>query len=390
MRVLLSCLQSPKRHPIPAYDFWRTYFVCGCDEAGIEYLEVPDVDWAEGLVYPEGNELFAWRARTWEKVLAFARSEHARKPIDFFLGYLFPKQVEPAAITELQHLGLPCVNFFCDNIREFRRVPHEFRPFNLHWVPEFEALPMYRQAGLPHLHAPMPCWIPRELRRVPAIETEPPTFIGSADILRRELLGRAWQAGADFVVRGPGWGAGSQSEVRPHASVRAAGNFLVNQWNLVRTHGVTALVHKLENHLRPLVLPPAPSLRLRPAVFGPDYLQVTREAAVTIGVNRVPTALTSNHHPLTYSRLRDLEAPMLGACYLTEWTAGLGELYELGTEIETYRTPEELAAKLGELQRDPARRRGLRERGQRRALEQHGVARSLKRVAAQVRGKRRI
>jgi spore maturation protein CgeB len=113
-----------------------------------------------------------------------------------------------------------------------------------------------------------------------------------------------------------------------------------------------------------------------------------REAAVTIGVNRVPTARASNHRPLTYSRLRDLEAPMVGACYLTEWTAGLGELYELGTEIEAYKTPEELAAKLEALKRDPARRRGLRKRGQRRALEDHGVARSLKRIVHQLIGTR--
>ena len=38
---------------------------------------------------------------------------------------------------------------------------------------------------------------------------------------------------------------------------------------------------------------------------------------------------------------------MLGACYLTEWTAGLEHMYELGKEIETYRTPEELTASSG-------------------------------------------
>ena len=57
MRVLLSCLQSQKRHPLPAYDFWRPYFVEGCREAGIECLEVPGVDWAEGVVYPPGANL---------------------------------------------------------------------------------------------------------------------------------------------------------------------------------------------------------------------------------------------------------------------------------------------------------------------------------------------
>lgn len=78
---------------------------------------------------------------------------------------------------------------------------------------------------------------------------------------------------------------------------------------------------------------------------------------------------------------------MVGACYLTEWTAGLEELYDLGTEIETYRTPDELVGKVRELQRDRARRRVLRQRGQQRALGEHSVARSLKRIAQRLTGK---
>lgn len=390
MRILLSCLQSLRRHPIAAYDFWRLYFVEGCREAGIEHVEVPDVDWAEGLVYPPGDELRAWRARTWETVLAFANHEHGRQRIDFLLCYLYPNQVEPAAIADLQRLGIPCVNFFCDNVREFRRVPDEYRSFALHWVPEFEALPLYRRAGLPHLHAPMPCWVPPELRSVPATESEPPTFIGSADILRRDLLGHALQAGADFVVRGPGWATQSVTGSALAPPLRSPRTVLANQWNMMCAHGVAALVHKLENRLRPLSPPPIQAGRVLPFLSQAEYVRVSREAMVTIGVNRVPTARTSNHHPLTYSRLRDLEAPMLGSCYLTEWTAGLCELYELGKEIETYRTAEELAVKVTELKKDLARRRELRKRGQRRALADHSVASSLKRISQQVTGLPRL
>jgi spore maturation protein CgeB len=103
---------------------------------------------------------------------------------------------------------------------------------------------------------------------------------------------------------------------------------------------------------------------------------------VTIGVNRVPTANRSPYRPLVYSRLRDIEAPMLGACYLTEWTEGLEHMYELGKEIETYRTAEELTTKLSELRLDPERRSAMRERAQRRALSDHSVARSIARIGA--------
>jgi hypothetical protein len=385
MRVLVSCLQSTKRHQIAPYEHWRISFVQGCLEAGFKYLEAPGIDWAEGLTYSPGPELDAWRTRTWEAVLAFVRTEHARKPVDLFLGYLYPKQVEVAAIRDLQAMGIPAVNFFCDNVREFRKVPIEYRPFALHWVPEFEALPIYERANLPHIYAPMPCWVPPELRCVPEVESEPPTFIGSADILRRELFASAIQLGADFVVRGHGWIAEEHCAGSPKRFVSRRSNILLNQVATVRVHGIGAIWHKVQNRMRPVRPPPIPPSNVRDAPVGQaEYCRVTREAEVAIGVNRVPTVRTPLRRPLTYSRLRDLEAPMLGACYLTEWTEGLGTLYELGAEIETYRTPQELSEQLIELRSDSKRRRDMRYRAQLRALNDHSVACTLSRIATRL------
>lgn len=72
---------------------------------------------------------------------------------------------------------------------------------------------------------------------------------------------------------------------------------------------------------------------------------------------------------------------MLGACYLTEWAPELPKLYEIGREIEVYRDAAELVGKLEELTADEPRRRILRQSGQRRALTDHNVARSVQRVA---------
>jgi hypothetical protein len=383
MRILVSCLQSEKRHPIPAYDFWRRYFVEGLNAAGHQALEVPDVDWAEGLTYAPGAALEAWRARTWERVLGWVRREMQRRPIDFFLGYLFPLQVDGVAIRELQRLGIPCVNFFCDNVREFRKVPQEFFPFALHWVPEFEALPIYRNAGLPHIQAAYPCWVPVEFRTVPTAETEPPSFIGSADRLRRALLGRAIELGGELRLYGPGWqsSADDASDPRPSRTLR---EWIRDQVASINNDGGGVLFLKFHDRLWPVRAPLIPEGLVKEAVWGSEYFRVSREASVTIGVSRVPTTRASHRRPLRYSRLRDVEAPMLGACYLTEWTESIGQLYEIGAEVETYHTSEELAAKLAELIRAPERRRRMRERAQRRALGEHAVGRSITRIAARL------
>ena len=381
-RIILSCLQSATRHSLPAYDFWRAYFVNGCREAGLEPLEVPGVDWAEGLVH-SGNDLIAWRSRTWDAVLSFVKREERRGGMAFFLGYLYPRQVDPSAIRELQRRGLPCVNFFCDNVREFRRVPNEYRGFALHWVPEFEAVSMYREAGLPHLNAPMPCWVAPELRSPPPRETEPATFIGSADILRRDLFGRAAAAGAHVSIRGVGWTEPLNSGGRTR---RSPGRLFLNQIGVVRANGLRGAYYKIADRAWPIRPPVIPAENLFPAVTPAEYIRMTREAIVTLGVNRVPSGRASLRRPLAYSRLRDLEAPMMGACYLTEWTAGVERLYDVGSEVAVYRTPEELASMVAELQADSTRRQGMRVRAQRRALQDHSIATSLARIGRYLAG----
>ena len=377
MRILLSCLQSSYKHSIPPHRHWRTYFVKGLVEAGHEVIEVANVDWAEALTYPPGRALDLWRTRTWEAVETFVRQEIAQRPIDLFVGYFYPEQVEQAAIRELQRIGIPCVNFFCDNVREFVKPPAEYAPFALHWVPEFEALRMYRNAGLPFVHAPMPCWISADQRNLAGRETEPATFIGSADVLRKDLFSRALEGGADFVIRGTGWQVNTDP---PSQSTPSVTTVIKNQIAFVKRHGLGSLLRKIEARVHPLRPHSIEDSRIGAPLSDTEYFRVTREAMTTIGVNRVPSARRSLHRPLVYSRLRDIEAPMLGACYLTEWTEGLEHMYELAREIETYRTPEELTSKLSELRSDPARRGAMRERAQRRALADHTVGRSMERI----------
>jgi spore maturation protein CgeB len=72
---------------------------------------------------------------------------------------------------------------------------------------------------------------------------------------------------------------------------------------------------------------------------------------------------------------------MVGAAYLTEFAPGLDELYEIGREIEVYREAGELAAMVAALERDGARRRRLRELGQKRALGDHAIPHTIAKIA---------
>jgi hypothetical protein len=378
VRIFLSSQQALRPHAVPAYAFWEFYFKNALAEAGHEAIETPGADWAEGLTPLSAEERAAWLDRTWTPTVDFLRREHARRRVDLFLSYLYPFQVEPAALRAVRELGIPTVNFFCDNIREFTRIPESYRDFDLHWVPEAEARALYAAAGLRFLYAPMAVWIPPAFRTPPTVETADVIFMGSHDALREDLLGAAVELGLPLRLHGAGWKPDAPATPPP---ARSAGRLLQNQIAFLREHGWRGVAMRATYQLRHRRPTAWIDRHWRPALRNEsEYFQATRESQVVIGVNRFPSFRHSFSRPHGYSRLRDIEAPMLGACYLTESAPGLEDLYELGTEIETYSNATELAAQVERLRGDPARRSQLRLLGQRRALAHHTIARSLEEI----------
>lgn len=375
MRIFLSSQQALRRHAVPSYGFWELYFKNGLTEAGHSWVEAPGVDWAQGLTHMTSDARQAWLEDTWGRTLDWLQAEHARQPIDLFLSYLFPNQVEPSVVSAIRDLGIPCVNFFCDNVREFTRVPASYRPFDLHWVPEAEARALYVQAGLPFVYAPMPVWVPEIYRRLPERENGQVVFIGSTDALREDLLSEAAELGLAFEAYGPGWAPGEGTVKGP--APQTWPKRLANQFAFFRQHGFRGFAMR-ETYRRRKPRPRAWLDRHgHPPLETDAYFIQSRESQVLLGINRYPSFRHSFQRPHVYSRLRDLEAPMLGACYLTEWAPGLDDLYDLGREIETYRDAAELVEKAAQLGRDPARRHELRRCGQRRVLAHHTIGRSL-------------
>jgi hypothetical protein len=364
---------------VPAYRFWAGTFRAAFAEAGHACLEAPGCDWAEGLTPLDAEARSAWLESTWRRTLDFIRREQAARPIDLFLSYFYPDQVMAEGLALLREMGIPTVNFFCDNVRLFRQAPDSFRGFDLNWVPEKKGVDLYRRAGFRHLHAPMPCWADPRWRTPPRAESLPATFVGTRDGQRERLFAEAYAKGLDLDLRGLGWDVQDSSSVQPEQGRGA--RLLANQWDYVARHGWVALMRKVAQK----VLPP-PELntdfaaRTREPCLGDEYWRVLRESRLCIGVNRYPNPRRSDRRPDRYSRLRDLEAPMVGAAYLTEAAPGLDELYEIGREIETYRDASELAEKAAALGRDAARRQSLRERGQQRALADHTIGRTLSRI----------
>lgn len=390
MKILLAAQQSPHRYPIAGYAFWAPYLRNGLTEAGHEVIEPDGLDWPRALVISPAAELKSWRGQTWS---VFAKAARDHRP-DVVLTYLFPEQIDVSAVKEIRALGIPFVNFYCDHIRQFRQLPEEFGCFDLNWVPEKRALPWYKARGWQALHAPMPAWIRQEARHLRDETSGPALFIGTRDSLREDLLGRAIARGAEIDICGHDWLAPLTSpattpaktaladEAVANSPQTAAGRnagtseTIVRQIKLLREAGWRVLYHKWQYKRGEGQFAAQTRSRIRPAPDSVEaFIAALQQAPVFIGINRYPSFHYAFHKPDTYSRLRDIEAPMAGACYLTEWADDLPDWYEIGREVETYQNALELQAKLADLNQPAAgeRRKQLRRAAQSKALNELSI-----------------
>lgn len=112
---------------------------------------------------------------------------------------------------------------------------------------------------------------------------------------------------------------------------------------------------------------------LAQAVKGPapDVCRTFNEYEIVLNFSNVWADGRPGSQLIPHVRLRDFEAPMGRNCYLTGHTDEITEFYEIGKEIDTYRTPEELVDKTRFYLTHPDEAEKLRETGYQRARCQH-------------------
>ena len=372
MKVFLSFLQGDPHHNIPGYTFWQYYIKNGIEEAGFEFLECVEVDWALGLVPQSTDSLKKWKADSWEKTIKYLKNNK----VEIFLSYLYPQQIDVSAVKEIKKLGIFCINFYCDNVRDFTSVPKEFNIFDLNWVPEYKAIPMYKRANVPFVNLPMPMWVDFKYRNPSSIENTNISFIGSRDIQRQLLFETLAAKDIEIDIFGAGWN--SNTEINVEINTNNFSEKIYNQYDFIVNNGLYAFKNKIMSKKYNKGLSPKLQALIRNKPTFSDYVDITRNSMITIGVNRYPSYQHPILRPNTYSRLRDIEAPMLGACYLTEWTEGLDDMYEIGYEIETYHNENDFIEKSKELEKNPIKRKALRVNGQKKALSNLSIINTLR------------
>jgi glycosyltransferase involved in cell wall biosynthesis len=288
---------------------------------------------------------------------------------DLFFGYLYSSVVYPETIELIRRSGVPTVNFSCNNVHQFDLVRDIAPCFDVCIVPEQAAQADFLSAGARALRIQLAA-NPRFYRPYPYARTYDVTFVGQRYADRAELLALLRQHGLDVRAWGAGWAPRKRADV---AHLKAA----VALYEDERFDG-------FQRFTRRWMWPRQPAARSHTAADvdidtqgwgGPRLLQ--RDLVRTFSQSRVSLGFAtagSSHltgRRLTHLRLREFEATMSGALYVTEDQAELAEYFSPGEEVITYADASELVEKTRYYVRHEEEAERIRRAGLRRARREH-------------------
>ncbi|PTX91100.1 glycosyltransferase [Opitutus sp. ER46] len=325
------------------------------------------------------------RARTTQAVLDEVRDALRTGPIDLFLCYFYNAHFDPAGFAELRRLGIPSVNFYCNSIPQFDLVAAIAAQVDFSWHSERDARDRYLAVG------GRPVWV--QLAVNPP-DQEPPVsrprqpracFVGQRYADRDRWIAGLLAAGVTVDTYGSGWGDESPLPASPSPS--SPGRYLGrpqlragsmrSYWHVV-TDEITrtgllrgaARLYRQWNYRRESQRI-SPLLRSCARGRADVVAAVFADYEVVLNFSNVWSDGRPGSRLVPHVRLRDFEAPMARTCYLTGHSDEIAACYDVGREIETYRTPEELADKVRYYLSHPDQAERMREAGYRRARRDH-------------------
>jgi hypothetical protein len=247
-------------------------------------------------------------------------------------------------VDRVRAAGIPWINFFCDSLYAFDWVSDLAARTSLNWFVESEAEKHYQALGVPFIRAPY-ALNPDALPDASCVRPEHALlFIGTASRNRIRAAALIRLAGADLKVRG--WGWKEALEPQPTRSLAPP--------SLIKQTGRAAVRNLL-------------GARIGGYLDDDMMLKELRQSAVVLGLNEGGVGPDA----ASYLKLRDLEFPGMGCCCLTQHHADLVDVFELGREIITFRTPWEAGRLTKNLARHPSECRAIGQRARARVLREH-------------------
>jgi spore maturation protein CgeB len=291
--------------------------------------------------------------------------------VDLFFGYFYSSVVYPETLDLIRQSGVPTVNFSCNNVHQFDLVRDIASHFDLCIVPERAALADFRAAGARPIRIQLAA-NPRVYRPQPEPRIYDVTFVGQRYADRADFLTHLHTNGIDVRAWGAGWAPRKRLDV---AHAKAALALVEDE----RLDGVRRLaVASARSRVFPSTGPPrgTASDTQQPTPFGgprllqSDLIRRFSQSRLSLGFATAGASHLSEKR-LTHLRLREFEAPMSGALYLTEDQPELHEYFEPGKEVLTYTDKHDLLETTRYYLAHQEQSERIRHAGWRRAVQEH-------------------
>lgn len=266
--------------------------------------------------------------------------------VDLFFTYYSSRHILPEVIDKIKDLGIITVNFYCNNIHQFDLVSEIAPHYDYCMFPEREALQKYIDVGANPVHIQMAA-NPDIYKPYPLNREYDVTFVGQNYLSRQDYMEYLYRNGIDVHAWGPNW----ENALMP--SKRGMVNRVKSKLGLNKQ-----------------VLP-------KTNVNGPlsDEELINMYSRSKISLNFSEVVVSDKNYDSgaikRHIRLRDFEAPMSGAFYITGYQDELKEYYEIDKEIVCYDTKEELLEKIRYYLKHPDEAEAIRIAGHKRALKDH-------------------
>jgi spore maturation protein CgeB len=325
------------------------------------------------------------RARTTDAIVQELEAALARGPVDLFLSYFYNAHFDAAAFDRVRALGVPSINFYCNSIHQFANVAEIAAKVDVAWHAERDARDSYLAAGA------NPVWVqmaadPNVYYPIDAERRPVACFIGQNYADRAQWMASLVEAGVPVKIYGPGWGGPDAAQatvpVEPESEYLgrkqhipgSAGGYAKAVRDVYAREGLIGGTRQIAQRLKHRRMQGDQLALFAPHAKGPvpfdRQLDIFGRTEVCLNFSNVWVG-GSGAGLIPHVRLRDFEAPMCRTTYLTGHTDEITEFYDVGSEIDTYRTAAELIDKTRFYLRNPDAAERLREAGYRRAVGNH-------------------
>lgn len=301
-----------------------------------------------------------------EDLLSTFKKEHKSAPFDLFFSYLTDGSIDPNVIEEIKRIGVPTVNFSCNNTHQFHRVSTISPYFDLNLHAEKDAKDKFLHIGAKPFWWPMAS-NPRYFKPHKITPSFEASFVGANYALRAEYISHLLCNKIDVHAFGPRW--------------YCPNNFIWNSAKrcLLLTKSFATLnpesqltnSSKLAQFDHTRMLNSVYPKNLHAPVSDDFMIELYSSSIISLGFLEVHHNNNPSGQVLRHLHLREFEAPMCGALYLTGYLNELEEMFVLDKEILVYRNRYELLDKIRWYSNHHSEAERIRKAGLERALRDH-------------------